>query len=179
MCWGVGVGVRVWLQAGGSGLQQWLEARVATPHPGPGLAGLVWARFWEPSGSCPYQTLANPLWLRCLQQVPELLPLQELGSTKEGFPRGLQSSREWEMKPLRMGQALVVPHLGEAWGLSWPLLGRCSSWGRHLPEGSVLGQWCGATTSFGTSCCWGCRTEVPQSCLSAAKASRQVKRCSH
>lgn len=50
-------------------------------------------------GACPYQALADPTRLLSLQQVLELLPLEELGSSKEGFPRGLHNSRSCDIAP--------------------------------------------------------------------------------
>lgn len=50
-------------------------------------------------GACPYQALADSTCLLYLQQLLELLPLEELGSSKEGFPRGLHNSRSCEIVP--------------------------------------------------------------------------------
>lgn len=66
----------------------------------------------------PYQALSNPPGLLRLQQLPELPPLQELGSSKEGFPRGLQSTGDGEMAPPPRGQDLAVPGQSESGGLA-------------------------------------------------------------
>lgn len=67
-----------------------------------GLVGALGAGQFSPSlhpGVCPYQALADPTCLLHLQQVLELLPFEELGSSKEGFPRGLHNSRSCEIAP--------------------------------------------------------------------------------
>ena len=48
---------------------------------------------------CPYQTLTGPHYAHFLGHALELLPLQELATSNEGFSRGLQSNRCWEMGP--------------------------------------------------------------------------------
>ena len=85
----------------------------------PGWLWVLWGH--------PYQALGDRPCLLHLQQLPELPLIQELGSLKQGFPRGLQSSRDWEMAPLPRAQDLRPLHLGRVKGLSWPLLGRRSS----------------------------------------------------
>lgn len=61
-----------------------------------GLLGALGARQLSPMlhpGAYPYQAFADPVCLLCLQEVLELLPLEELGSSKQGFPRGLHNGR--------------------------------------------------------------------------------------
>lgn len=63
-----------------------------------------------------------------LQQLPELPALQELESSEESFPRGLQNSRDWEMAPLPREEDLGVP--GQSRGTARP--GGPSPGLRHL-----------------------------------------------
>lgn len=98
----------------GKGKTPWgsvLEDRNKGAAPGCGLGaaaglggggGALGAGKLSPSlhpGACPYQALADPMCLLGLQEVLELLPLEELGSSKEGFPRGLHNSRSCEIAP--------------------------------------------------------------------------------
>ena len=168
---------RVWA----AGWQRWAAAvgrgTAASPtHWALGAGGL--SRLGLGLRGHPYQALANRPCLLPLQQLPELPVLQERGSSKQGFPRGLQSSRDREMAPLPRAQDLRPLHLGKAQGLSWPLVGRRSSWGTLPAAASVPGQRHGASPISGTGCCQGSRTEVPQSCCSVAKARRRLERCS-
>ena len=70
-----------------------------SPHP-------VWARGL---GGCPHQALADPSCLLGPHQVSELVPPEELCCSQKGFPRGLQSSRSWEMAPWLVEGDLVSP----------------------------------------------------------------------
>lgn len=111
------------------------------PHaPGQGWQASFGPGLW---GACSHQALANPLRLRCLQQVPEVFALQQLGRAKKGFPRGLQRNREREMPPMPAQQGLCILHLATARGLPGPWReGRCSSWGKVsvLHSGRGVGQ---------------------------------------
>ena len=168
---------RVWA----AGWQRWAAAvgrgTAASPtHWALGAGGL--SRLGLGLWGHPYQALADRPYLLPLQQLPELPVLQELGSSKQGFLRGLQSSRDREMAPLPRAQDLRPLHLGKAQGLSWALVGRRSSWGTLPAAASVPRQRRGASPISGTGCCQGSRTEVPQSCCSVAKARRRLERCS-
>ena len=133
-------GVRERRQVAPFGLQP-LEVRASAPRPGPGLAGLIWARSRELWGTCPHQALADPLRLRCLQQIAEVLALLQLGRAKKGFPGGLQRNRDREMPPMPAERGRCVLHLATA--RAFPEVeGRCSSWGKVsvLRSGRGVGQ---------------------------------------
>ena len=133
-------GVRERRQVAPFGLQP-LEVRAPAPRPGPGMAGLIWAGSWELWGTCPHQALADPLRLRCLQQIAEVLALLQLGRAKKGFPGGLQRNRDREMPPMPAERGRCVLHLATA--RAFPEVeGRCSSWGKVsvLRSGRGVGQ---------------------------------------
>lgn len=119
------------------------------PRSGTGMAGLIWARSRGPRGTCSHQALANPLRLRCLQQVPEVFALQQLGRAKKGFPRGLQRNREREMPPMACASC-ILPRLGAFLGLGgkedaaagerYLFCTQAEAWGKHhLRHWTLLG----------------------------------------
>ena len=73
---------------------------------------------------CPHQGLSNPPRLLCLGQLLELFPLQEVCTSEEGFTRGLQSSRSWEMAPQLEKETWHPPPLGKAASCSQLVMGR-------------------------------------------------------
>ena len=96
----------------GAGRQRWAAAVGRGTDASPTCWALGERGFSRPSVGLrghPYQAFTDPPCLLCLQQLPELPLLQELGSSKEGFPSGLQSSRDWEMTPPPRRQDLGVP----------------------------------------------------------------------
>ena len=147
---GCGEGRGAWRRALGRSLLAHREGKAAAAH-GCGLwaaAGQVrhMCRAHSPDtagsprpawalgpAACPHQTLSNPPCLLCLHQVSELFPLEELCSSKEGFPGGLQNSRSWEMAPRPGEGELASP---SPWLCSWggPGLGKA---------GHALSQTCG------------------------------------
>jgi len=83
----------------------------------------------------PYQELSNPPRLFCLDEALELLASQKLCSHGESFPRGLRSSRGWEVAAQPWEGDPLSPPLGRAASLSQRVMGGCG--GGQCALGSV------------------------------------------